>query len=895
MPGRNIKRPAGSMSNPNVNSASVSIPAPASAPAPSATPALEPLACVVCRDKKLRCGREGGACARCTKAGIECVYPESRRKVTVRRSNAQELEARLAHVEGMLRDTARSKRPAETRADPDTPGESTGDAQQDGIPSQAFAGLTEDGFFPQPDPDMGLGLDGFSGHGGASGFDSNLAADDNMFGAQLMGQGLFESVPPFDMIEDLHNWYFSNQQDVVPMLHQARYLQAFHSAPHMRPPMCLQYALWAVAANEHPRYQSYPDVFYRRARQYLEADELRGVGEHFITVHHAQAWIFVATYEARCLMLTRAAMSCARAVRLCNLMGLHRLDDPEYEMQMMPTILPAQSWLELEERRRTFWAAFCVNSHVSIYSGWPGIIDTATISTNLPCPEDAYERGQEQEMGKLPSLFTDGSVAYSPLSSAVGICHIFNLLLAHVNRARANDGGGDLEHGAFWRRHREIDNLLLSGLMSLPACRSRPCVGGGHPHHRRRPGPHDWQLGGPMHVRLNMHASVICLHMAAVDRAEAHGLAADIKRTSHARVLMSAHEIVKITRGMAAAAAAASSAPQPPQPSQAAKAPTLYLHRAPLAALALYCAAMAYMMLIKDSEGGSGGDSNNTPSSSSSSSSPSSSPPSSPEQWPGCRENLEYIIRRTETVGASHPIARAFLLQLVLDLEHHGIRSGVSISPADLQGVPHFTHKIPILVRTATSRRAEDAHASPLPAARRPPEWLPFVRPLRCGKSTSSQWAAGSGGRSRGPGFVEDDGGDGPTGATTTAVATPATAPSSSFVRQSLSPSNGEHVGGKRRRLDGRQNKSPQMTPDLTTTAVLPHRGSPSGRGYGGLGSPGPGLDAYCARDDTELGWTEADMDALVREFVQVNQDAGDGASAEAASNGGQPWGAFNF
>lgn len=59
------------------------------------------------------------------------------------------------------------------------------------------------------------------------------------------------------------------------MLHPARYLQAFHSSPHMRPPMCLQYAVWAVAANEHPKYQSYHGVFYRRARQYLEADELR--------------------------------------------------------------------------------------------------------------------------------------------------------------------------------------------------------------------------------------------------------------------------------------------------------------------------------------------------------------------------------------------------------------------------------------------------------------------------------------------------------------------------------------------------------------------------------------------------------------------------------------------
>ena len=43
----------------------------------------------------------------------------------------------------------------------------------------------------------------------------------------------------------------------------------------MRPPMCLQYAIWANAAKGHPMYDRYYDVFYRRARQYLEADELK--------------------------------------------------------------------------------------------------------------------------------------------------------------------------------------------------------------------------------------------------------------------------------------------------------------------------------------------------------------------------------------------------------------------------------------------------------------------------------------------------------------------------------------------------------------------------------------------------------------------------------------------
>jgi hypothetical protein len=63
------------------------------------------------------------------------------------------------------------------------------------------------------------------------------------------------------------------------MIHPGNYLRAFHSPPHMRPPMSLQYAIWTMAANGDPKYGSYHDVLYRRARQYLEADELK-VGEY---------------------------------------------------------------------------------------------------------------------------------------------------------------------------------------------------------------------------------------------------------------------------------------------------------------------------------------------------------------------------------------------------------------------------------------------------------------------------------------------------------------------------------------------------------------------------------------------------------------------------------------
>ena len=56
---------------------------------------LEPLACVSCRARKLKCDRTKPACTRCVKVSNECVYPESRRKPTVKRRNVKELESRL--------------------------------------------------------------------------------------------------------------------------------------------------------------------------------------------------------------------------------------------------------------------------------------------------------------------------------------------------------------------------------------------------------------------------------------------------------------------------------------------------------------------------------------------------------------------------------------------------------------------------------------------------------------------------------------------------------------------------------------------------------------------------------------------------------------------------------
>jgi hypothetical protein len=103
-----------------------------------------------------------------------------------------------------------------------------------------------------------------------------------------------------------------------------------------------------------------------------------------MTIAHAQAWALISTDEARLMLFTRASMSAARCVRLVHMMGLHRLDGKQGADEGPPALGPPTSWTDLEERRRTFWGAFCIDAHGSISTGWPNLIDSTDVIATRP-------------------------------------------------------------------------------------------------------------------------------------------------------------------------------------------------------------------------------------------------------------------------------------------------------------------------------------------------------------------------------------------------------------------------------------------------------------------------------------------------------------------------------
>ena len=151
-------------------------------------------------------------------------------------------------------------------------------------------------------------------------------------------------------------------------------------APYARPSAALRYAMSTLAASISDKYRHLHPVFYLRARKYAEADEMNG-RYRYINVRHAQAMILIGVYEFKMMHFPHAWLTTGRATRLTQMMNLNRLDGLGLDIKQSLPI--SVDWSEKEERRRTFWMAFCMDSYASVGTGWPMIIDERDVNLNF--------------------------------------------------------------------------------------------------------------------------------------------------------------------------------------------------------------------------------------------------------------------------------------------------------------------------------------------------------------------------------------------------------------------------------------------------------------------------------------------------------------------------------
>ncbi|TVY75878.1 Citrinin biosynthesis transcriptional activator ctnR [Lachnellula suecica] len=485
----------------------------------SATKAAEKtISCVSCRKRKLKCDRLKPKCATCVRLRHECEYPERRRNLGSRRRNMKELEERLAQVETKL--VAEQNMAGKTQY---SSGENM-DADWNFLADNMDIPLDDAELLNEP---LVMQTSGF----GFEGLMPSLPMGDP-FSHELIGLGLQEPLPPQDVIDDLYTIYFEKFHSFIPMMHKLRFFASLDRAPHMRPPTCLLYAMWLTAASLSEKYASYEDLFYERTRRYLQAAEMHGHGEQFVSIYHAQTWGLTAWYEAKKTFFSRSWMSTGRMARLVQMLGLHRLDGEGQDVKMI--LPPPRDWIEREERRRTFWAAFYGDRWASSGTGWPMSINEKEIMTNLPAPEESFERGIEHPTVSLDqALAGEGASKWSPYAGVILSAALFGHNFQHLHGKDSDERPDDISNGQFWKRHRKMDNVLSNTFLFLP-------------DHLRL--PYGLREMNVVFIHMNIHSSTICLHQAAVRTAKRYHTGSNIIRQSSTRSLMAAEEISNIMR-----------------------------------------------------------------------------------------------------------------------------------------------------------------------------------------------------------------------------------------------------------------------------------------------------------------------------------------------------------
>lgn len=77
--------------------------------------------------------------------------------------------------------------------------------------------------------------------------------------------------------------------------------------------------MWTLACSITDKYADLKDLFYQRARRYVEADYVKGYGEHMISVAHCQTHTLLAAYEMKMMYFSRAWINTGSAVRLAQM------------------------------------------------------------------------------------------------------------------------------------------------------------------------------------------------------------------------------------------------------------------------------------------------------------------------------------------------------------------------------------------------------------------------------------------------------------------------------------------------------------------------------------------------------------------------------------------------
>ena len=213
------------------------------------------------------------------------------------------------------------------------------------------------------------------------------------------------------------------------------------------------------------------------------------------------------------------------------------------------------------------------------------------------------------------------------ISSYAGVCimaALYGRNLHHLHRHDPNDDNQDL-NGPFWNRHRMLDNVLLNTSLSLPHALKLP------------QGLNDQNA---VFCNMSLHTSTICLHQAAIFKAEKFQLPPHIGEDSKRRCMVAAEQITSVMKMCSHKDLSGVSW----KASRFRACANLESQMNPFTCFSLYIAARVFIQYLK-----------------------------SVPQDGQIRSSLQFLLAALNAMKLATPLAESFIMQLDVELEVEGL------------------------------------------------------------------------------------------------------------------------------------------------------------------------------------------------------------------------------
>ncbi|KAL3442731.1 fungal-specific transcription factor domain-containing protein [Aspergillus insuetus] len=375
-------------------------------------------ACEECRRRKLRCDRKMPQCGVCAATSVVCKFNHSRS--VPKKRNLQQLQQQIAALEERL--ATASEKPFVFHE-----------------PSATAASPTEIVSVP-----VSLGAQSAA----ATTLDLHLHPS--------LPQQTSTEIPVI-VREELDQLYFDRVHAFAPMIHQSRYGSWSSEHAKSEAKEALQYAMWTLAASFSAQFQQLAQSLYDATRRMLDGLEVKGRETDTTDIEHLQACLLLAIYEYMHSYDRRSWMRAGYAFRLVQLLRL-------FEVDSSTSGFGSLDWVQVEEKRRTFWVAYCLDRFLSIRNRWPITLIEHLITTRLPAPEESFQSGLPVSMEFLAdAISSNGPVRASPFSELVLVTTVCGRALIHHYQAQVETNYNSSIRN-FHDRHQWIHSTLTQRL-----------------------------------------------------------------------------------------------------------------------------------------------------------------------------------------------------------------------------------------------------------------------------------------------------------------------------------------------------------------------------------------------------------------------------------------------